>query len=323
MKNEYEEFFSNLALLYGPGKHEDGHLGMTTPNELLFCEEYSKTLYSDRGIIYDLGTWFGATAAAFARGLRDRGYEPRETKPILARDLFIWQDWMNNSANTEALTFLPGDSFLEAVTLRLSEWDRWVDVAAADLTVVGGEADKVELLFIDAMKNWELVNSIFQLNLESLIPGVSLVVQQDYAFYGGIIPANILVMWDLREHFEFLHHVPGSCSVVFAYNSEVDPLSLPVYSSSYFTFEDANAAFAFAATAVDPRSKFSIDLCKFLYYIERGWIAAAVECWEELASELPVNPHPVTKRALTNGLRIAHANELTAEVREQIERFTK
>ena len=73
----------------------------------------------------------------------------------------------------------------------------------------------VELLFIDAMKSWPLAKKIVTGFFPLLIPGTSVVVQHILIFHNPIAATSHLLMWRLRDHFEWLHQIPRSGSVVF------------------------------------------------------------------------------------------------------------
>ena len=77
-----------------------------------------------------------------------------------------------------------------------------------------------------------------------------------------------------------------------------------MYSATSFEFSEAEKAFDFASETVHQGTKFAIELCRLIYYVERGWFDAAVDVWPTTRDLLPDNPHPVTKRALQRGIAI-------------------
>ena len=71
-----------------------------------------------------------------------------------------------------------------------------------------------------------------------LIPGMSVVVQQDFIFHNPIAATSHLLMWRLRDHFEWLHQIPRSGSVVFLCKKRIDPDTLPSLEPESFSLEE-------------------------------------------------------------------------------------
>ncbi len=235
------DWIRNLPQVYATIRHdrppeETGPAAMTTVYELAMLKSYAKEVYSGQGKIVDLGIWMGATTQAICEGLRERGFQPGATKPVIGIDQFLWEAWMSPIAHQVGVTrtFEVGEHFFPLVAERLKGYQDLADVVSQDLTrPVSDETEPVELLFVDAMKSWELADRIVGRFFGRLMEGRSVLVQQDFGWHEAIIATNVLVMWRYRDCFELLEQVPYSCSVIFActktpeVNRPISPDSFP------------------------------------------------------------------------------------------------
>ena len=70
-----------------------------------------------------------------------------------------------------------------------------------------GLDDSVEILFIDGAKSWRGMAHLIGALSKNLMPGMSLLVCQDYKFWGAYwVP---IMMHRLRGHVEVVHNVLG------------------------------------------------------------------------------------------------------------------
>ena len=255
---------------------------MTTANELLFLDRYSRHAYSGRGKIVDLGCWLGATSAALADGLSGGPYA--ETQSVVeAYDLFEWQEWMNpiKEGIGAKVAFRVGECFHSHVLKGLAIYGKRVSVRKVDLTSYRPPDDwQIEFLFIDAMKTWRLAKSIAASFFPHLMPGDSLVVQQDFAFHHPSVSTNHLLMWHLKDFFEPIHHVPDSCSVVFSTTKTPSLSDIPEYSLTYFNEREVCEAYSYCVPIVQHSmrpSLFVAQLCHGLICHQQLTVTTAIE----------------------------------------------
>jgi hypothetical protein len=143
----------------------------------------------------------------------------------------------------------------------------------------------VEFLFVDAMKSWDLANSIVRSFFPRLIAGRSLLVHQDFAYHAPVGAAIHLMMWMLRDYFTPVYHVPRSCSVVFfLHRALARPSALPSLDLLAVTPETAGQAFEHSLAAVGGESEREVQLCRVLFFIERGWLEQALEYAQSLVN---------------------------------------
>ena len=265
-------------------------MGMTTRYELCFVESYAREWFSGAGRIVDLGCWFGATTAALARGLQANA-QTRRNRLVEAVDLFTWEPWMEFHTDRLRLgkSYQRGESFMTDVVDLLSPYHDVVRFEQRDLLRPQPRGGAIEFLFIDAQKSWPLGQSIARSFFPSLVPGTSYVVQQDFAWYHSSILSVHLLMWYLRDHFDFVHQVPWSFSAVFLCTSPIDAtIELP--SPSYFTLDRIEEAYAWCFQRAEPNRVIYLKVAKALFLLERGYGEEALRSVGELLDEATVLP---------------------------------
>jgi hypothetical protein len=257
---------------------------MTTPNELAFLKAYARGCFRGSGKIIDLGCWFGATSAALAAGLRENP-KALSNDVIEAYDLFDWEDWMSPIKEQIGMkvNLKSGDCFLDTVQNNLRSFHDIINLHKVDLTTYSPPAAwKIEFLFVDAMKNWDLANSITKNFFPIMIPNGSVVVMQDFAFYDPIVATNHLVMWHLRKFFTPLHHVPYSCSVAFLTESCPTLEDLIDYHPDVFSEEDIEAAYAYCLPLVQESMRPSLLVAKLCHCIMCQHLQSAERSFDDL-----------------------------------------
>jgi hypothetical protein len=159
------------------------------------------------GAIVDGGCFVGGSTISLAEGVRAAGIGG----VVDVFDLFEVEPYMTDFyfKNHELRT---GDSFRPLFDRNTADVADLLRVHDGDLMQERWSGEPIEILFIDFAKSWDLNDFIAQEFLPCLIPGRSIVVQQDYVFSG--CPWIALTMEHLREYLEpvaFVEH----CSVVF------------------------------------------------------------------------------------------------------------
>jgi hypothetical protein len=129
----------------------------------------------------------------------------------------------------------------------------------------------IEFLFIDAMKSWPLADRIVRAFFPLLIPGRSLVVQQDFTWPAAICATNHMVMWWLRDHLRPVYHVPASTSVVYFLETSIDVASLPTFAPKSWTIAQIDAAWEYSLQSVTLEGVAGVWLCKIAFLLECGY----------------------------------------------------
>ena len=245
---------------------------MTTQLEQAYLYWYAQNKYSGKGEIVDLGSWLGSASVSLAKGLKGSGIVKMKDNRIHAYDIFIWESWMDKEVKNTPLEgkYKPGDSFIDEYTKRISYWRDLIKVYPGDLKQIGWDKKyAIELLFNDASKSWDLTNSIIQDFYPSLIPGVSIYIEQDFAhYYTSWIH---LVRYRFRDYFKPILHIPFSGSVVFKYIKPVPREMLKVsYSFSSFSENEIDSAFEYSARLVSPQMRCNVLEAKVMLFVHLG-----------------------------------------------------
>jgi hypothetical protein len=247
-------------------------IGMASVEEQAWLYHFARHEYRGDGEIVDLGCWFGASTIALAAGLAENREVTARTARLQAFDLFRWEQWMEDSlAGTPLIdTLREGDSFLPQFEEQIAPWRSWIQVFPGDLTVLGWPLAKpIELLFNDAAKSWALANAIKRDFFPSLLPGVSVVVEQDFSHY--FTPWVHLLQFRLREHFEPLLAIPFSASMAFRVLS-IPPADQLAHSFSFEDFpeEEITAAFERSLSLVARPMRPNVWASRVMLEIHRG-----------------------------------------------------
>ncbi len=245
---------------------------MTSPEEQAYLRWYARDAYRGEGEIVDLGCWMGSSTVPLALGLTDNPRVAGKGKRIHAYDIFTWEDWMEWTVvgSPVAGRYRPGDSFLDEYLRRTARWEPLIETVPGDLTRQGWESGRpVEFLFNDAGKSEALAAAILRNFYPFLIPGKSLVVEQDFAHY--YTSWVHLVRYRLREWFEPVFHVPFSGSAVFRTTGAVPPGILEADAPlASFSEDDIEAAFADSLALVGEEMKPNVLAARVMVWLHLG-----------------------------------------------------
>lgn len=194
--------------------------GLLSEGECALLYTLARDYYSGEGSIVDLGCFLGRSTAALAYGLRDNPKVSPKPGVIYSYDKFS----------------LPGgvEVYLEEYITRLGAkveagseglwfrpiFDRTIEPFADLVTTYEGsapplpyEAGPIEILFIDIVKTEALGIAVVETMFPHLIPGRSVVIQQDFHhYYGWFIH---LCMDFFAEYFRIIVDAAGaSCAFV-------------------------------------------------------------------------------------------------------------
>jgi predicted O-methyltransferase YrrM len=282
--SKLQDWLAALPDHYREYRKPGGIWSMTTRRELCFCETYARECFSGAGIMVDLGCWFGATTFCFAKGLSQNN-RAKQNRIIKAFDLFLWQDWMCRIADSiqMPIKYRAGESFFRDVQELLAPYQENVELHQEDLLAHQPTEESIEMLFIDAMKSWPLAEKIVEAFFPRLIPGVSVVVQQDFVYHAGGGAMNHLFMWRLRDYFEAIHFVPQSASLAFVCTKPIARTDLSALAIDSFTLEEIELAYEYSVGLVpEERGQILIEAAKLGFLIWRGYDKPALAQAERL-----------------------------------------
>jgi hypothetical protein len=179
-----------------------------TERKLLYtlAREYA----SGEGAIVDAGCFLGGSTAALLAGVRDRPDE-LGTPAVVSYDLFTVEAYTLGKFFGGDPSLRPGDSFRPYYDANVSRFDVPHEVRAGDITELGWSGEEIDVLFLDVLKSWEINDAVLKEFFASLVPGRSVIVQQDYG-WGGMpwIPITMELLRDsvvLVDWMEWGSHV--------------------------------------------------------------------------------------------------------------------
>jgi hypothetical protein len=153
---------------------------MLMADELRLLASLTEDYWRGEGIIIDAGCFLGGSTVALASGLRANLARRRlpETPLIHSYDLFRIEDWTRGLYFPE--TAQAGDSTRARFDRNVAAFAPLLRVIEGDITASEPPDEPIEILFIDIAKHWTVCDWITENLFPRLIPGRSIVVQQDY-----------------------------------------------------------------------------------------------------------------------------------------------
>lgn len=249
--------------------------GMIGIHEKAYLYWYGRHIFTGKGDIVDLGSWLGSTTFSLAMGL-ENNKRSGLGRLIYSYDEFVWRSYMDKKVKGTKLEgkYEPGDSFLEEFEQRASPWHQYVRACPGDLSKVGWRGGPIEFLLIDAMKSWKAATGVVRDFFPSLIPGVSMILHQDFAhgFTSWIHPIH----YRFCDYFELVYDVPSSGSLVFRLTRAL-PLEMlkQEWSPEEFSSEEIDSAFAYSLEIVSREKRANIVAAKAMYFLHTGYLDRA------------------------------------------------
>lgn len=175
---------------------------MLTPQEQMLLYLLAKEYYSGEGAIFDAGICLGGCTESFARGLAARATLPSVSPIIHAYELGIAdEDYVTQFIqNSFGETRHKGDSFVDIIQKNLDSMPckERIQFFPGDICEKP-YPEKIEIMFLDVCK-LQNINFVMQKLFSRLIPGKSIVIQQDYVHAWH--PYIHTTMGYLSEYFE-------------------------------------------------------------------------------------------------------------------------
>lgn len=240
-------------------------------------------------MIIDAGAFLGASTRCFVAGLMRNpnlaAIRAERPKPIVTLEkAVISQTMMSFFARhrVEIGGLGPGDSFVDLLRAQLRGHRALVDLRIGDMMTTGQVADDVEILFLDVLKTSQL--SLFTLKnyYPRLIPGVSLVIQQDY--FIDKLPYIKIHQEFLNSYFEFCGEIASSA--IFRC---IAPVPQEAWQKLADGGLDAETRLALCAAAgrrsIDPAKRFLVALAEARLVLELEGPSAAEARLEQIRAE--------------------------------------
>lgn len=189
---------------------------MLTMYEIAVLYMLAKDYYSGKGEIVDCGPLFGVSTHAFARGLLQNNSVINKNKRINAFDLFLRSKNYESFIQQEEAS-ITNSIFDKFLTINKDYLDQIV-VSPGDFLKMNWREKPIEIFFIDIAKSWELNDHLVKTMFPFLIPGQSIIIQQDYVHYYEVWIHLLMELFS--EYFEVLYYVFGA-SAVYRYTKKI------------------------------------------------------------------------------------------------------
>lgn len=188
------------------GRDVNGVPSMIAPDESLYLHWLARCRYTGQGEIVDGGPLLGGSTVAMAEGLRLNSTVSIKTGRIHSYDLFEYTPLMKRLFRRSPEP-AAGESLLPRFRKHTQPWADMVRVYPGDILMRSWSGAPIEILFIDVAKSWAIQRHLLREFFGCLIPGVSVVVQQDYFFVSCYWIH--LVMEALSDYFRPVHMPDG------------------------------------------------------------------------------------------------------------------
>jgi hypothetical protein len=199
---------------------------MLVPDELRLLYSLGRDYFRNEGYIVDAGCFLGGSTQALAHGVRANPAwvrHPREAV-IYSYDFFVVEPWTIGIYFPETTPL--GTSFESIYRSNIKAVADLVSVHAGNVMQASLPPGDIEVLFIDLAKHWTVNDYLVRAFFPKLIPGRSIVIQQDYLFreWNGWLPVT---MEYFADYFEMIDHTEIN-SVAFLYKKNIPAEMLQV-----------------------------------------------------------------------------------------------
>jgi len=155
---------------------------MLIPDELRLLRFLGRRHFENWGAIIDGGCFLGGSTTALAEGvLANAAWQGAPRRPVIhSFDRFRVEDY------TIPTYFPPeraGTSFRAEFDANTERYRHLLEVHDGDITAHSWAGEPIEILFIDVAKTMSVNDHVIETFFPSLVPGHSLVVQQDYLWH--------------------------------------------------------------------------------------------------------------------------------------------
>jgi hypothetical protein len=237
------------------------------------------------GCIVDAGAFLGGSTLALASGLARN----RQRSTIHCYDMFV----APNDAYSLGLIGhgrKPGDSVLDLFQAKLGAYEDIIVVNEGDFISKSAPDGEIDLLFIDIAKTWELNQRVNEEYFSKLVPGRSLVIQQDTNDQS--CPWVNITMEYFSEYFDAISD--DGASRLFLYVKQIPDNVLRVNLQKLPAAEKLHLMDASAERASSPDSEFLCRTCKAWIIFETSGASDAIEYLQKIQKDQPWSGEPYT-----------------------------
>ncbi len=187
--------------------------GMISPAEGRYLYWLTSRGYTGAGAVVEVGSWLGRSTIHLAAGLRQSGYHDA----LHCYDRFVWS---KDHGTKATMPLEPGDDFQPYFERNVRPVYPRVKVYRKDLRDVIWEGGPIEILFLDAPKRLPAISDVLAAFGPSLVPGLSVIVMQDYLHFPSYALSTVLCT--LGDRLEPIHVVKEASTVTMAVRAPLD-----------------------------------------------------------------------------------------------------
>ncbi len=214
-------------------------------------------------MIIDAGIFLGSSTLSFASGLRAQNESFKIGKPIRSFERAITTPAMYRDANIKERYPTVGQDYSEYLRELLDEVLHLCDLRIGDIRNQTHDGQAIEILFLDILKTMPIFEHCNRLFMPYLIPGQSVVIQQDFFWHlDWFINAY---MGYFKDNFEVLATAETSCAFLFKEGSQ--PLD---GTSPFLEFSDDEIIALIDCSTAWTENDFQlamVELCKLFYLL--------------------------------------------------------
>jgi hypothetical protein len=250
---------------------------MLSMEERQFLYALARDYWTGDGAIVDAGCFLGGSTLALAMGVLANPRQLEKNGAIHSYDLFVADSHQVASYLKRFGVFAPGDSVRPVFDRQTLDVKTLLTVHEGDLRAFPwADGAPIEVLFIDVSKSWELNDFIVREFFGALIPGRSIVIQQDYVH--PTCPWLAVTMEYLSDYFEPIAYVPYN-SMVYRATQPVPTALLTTDVISSLSDDEKRAvmdrAIARSATVLGPDDLVELEAARTLMILSMQGAEAA------------------------------------------------
>ena len=255
LKNKPWESGSSPDELYGPK-------GMVGSEERRCYYWLAKNWLKGRGHIVDAGAFLGSSTFCFASGAATAGHRQFRGEPIIqAFDYFkVVDQYVGESIRRDFRPIAEGESYLDIFEAQTSKYRDMIKPHAGNFLDKRWNGRPIEILFIDIAKTADLNAHAIGEFFESLIPGHSIVVHQDY--YHCWHPYIHASMEFFDDEFELVDERVEFQSRVWVLKKQIPKEKIARMAKGDLTLEENIALFDRLVAKSSPALRPMMDLTK-------------------------------------------------------------
>jgi predicted O-methyltransferase YrrM len=278
---------------------------MMSENERVFLYNLVRRYYTGAGRVLDAGIFLGGSTNCFAAAIRENPRFARITakwpKPVLSLERAVVSSTMpaffaRHDVGTE---YKSGDSFADLLEEYVAPCKDLVELRIGDILECGEINDRIEICFLDVLKNPNIAAFAIKQYFPKLIPGRSIVIQQDYFFEG--LPFIKTYQEYFSDQFEYVGEV-GS-SAIFRCIAKVDRAAIDAVVGGLPAEDQIRLASIALQRSIDPTRRFMMAMSKTLLINELEGAEAARGYLEFAQAEFAGEIEPAAPQRLAGPLK--------------------